>query len=212
MSQESTRPEVTRVPAGQLERGQHIISRSIVAEVAYVLPYRDGDGHPTVAVMVNPVGAGEPFGDRLYADVLVRLATEGEVAAAVEGAHRVQLVAGLRELADLIEQHELRFRSWYGIDVNAVLPEGEVSRVSELLGVELTWSGSEQRQVQLKLRQPERGEGVSVIFRGLPAKAWTCPYCPFTAADADAGAAHIAAREAGTGCVTGPATAAQAGE
>lgn len=40
-------------------------------------------------------------------------------------------------------------------------------------------------------------------------KSWTCPYCPFTTTDVDAGMGHVADREAGKGCVPEPPTAAR---
>lgn len=172
MSEQTTNPQEW-LAAGELECRQRIIVKgagtSTVFTVEHSLPYRSGKD-PMVVLTLAPVGGGEPHGVKWSAEYMVRLASEDQVAEAVDAALHRHIVAGLREVTSLIEKHQIRFKSWYGLDITATLPDGEVSRLAELLDVELSDYGREMKQLTWSVRDADvGGDGVTFAVHGKPA-------------------------------------------
>jgi hypothetical protein len=171
--QESTNPRPSLTRTGEVEVRQHVILPSngsaAVYRVEQLLNYPDTEGHTMVLLTLVPVGGGTPQVERRWTEAPIELATDDQVAEAIESTHRVRIAAGLRELAEQIEAQKMRFRSWYGVSVSSSLPDGEVSRLAELLGEELKSYGSEQKRLTWSLRQSDAGDGVTVSFTGKPA-------------------------------------------
>ncbi|MFI7072092.1 hypothetical protein [Micromonospora sediminicola] len=168
--QEST----NEIRAGEVEVRQHVIlprnGTAAVYRVEQRLTYHPGDNsNEMVLLTLVPAGGGTPPVERRWTEALIELATDDQVAAAVEAVHRKRIAAGLRDLADQIELAKVRFRAWHGVNVSASLPDGEVSRLAELLNVKLDDYGAESKRVFWTLRASDAGDGVSVSFYGTPA-------------------------------------------
>lgn len=74
-----------------------------ISEVLAVTPYTDAVAVAKVVVVFRNAYEPSPEIGRWLAEQEVRLATEGEIAAAREAGHRAEFVAGVRAFADWIE-------------------------------------------------------------------------------------------------------------
>ncbi|MEW2442823.1 hypothetical protein [Micromonospora marina] len=170
MSQQSTNNEIR---AGEVEVRQHVIlprnGTATVYRVEQRLTYPGDNSNEMVLLTLVPVGGGTPQVERRWTEALIELATDNQVAEAVEAAHRTRIAAGLRELANQIELEKMRFRSWCGVNVSATLPDGEVSRLAEVLGLELAERGTGMKEITWALRASDAGEGIGVSMYGKPA-------------------------------------------
>ncbi|PZF98516.1 hypothetical protein [Micromonospora deserti] len=171
MSQQSSNPQEW-LAAGELERRQHVLIKgggaSTVFTVEHSLPYRSGPDS-MVALTLAPVGGGEPQGVKWSADYLVRLATEDQVADAVEAVRRWTVVKGLRDLADLMADVRPRVRAYGGPSVGVQLLDGEVTRLSEALDLPLSDCGSASKSLTWQSETSDFSDGVTVTFYGKPA-------------------------------------------
>lgn len=111
---ETEQPTVKRADA--LEQGDHVIE---VAEygrkpqplkVLFAHPYRDGDGKPMVAVMLDAptkIDGFSPVDMRVPVDAKFEMADEQDLAAFHAVGQRKAFVVALRQLADAIAEHAL---------------------------------------------------------------------------------------------------------
>ncbi|MET7949263.1 hypothetical protein [Micromonospora sp. NPDC005324] len=164
-------------PAGELQRRDHVLltNRPHVYRVEQAHRYtdhdKDGDAVEKVLLVVTRIGDTVPQGERLWANEPVRVATDDEVAEASAVALRAEVVAGLKKLAGLIEEHKPQLKVWPGLGMNVQLADGEVSRLAAALGLELLdgYGASKSKRATWQSTQSDLGEGLSVYFEGMPA-------------------------------------------
>lgn len=134
--------------ASELRAGQHIapsydvdhdddhdVALS-VAEVRHVEPYTRPDGEPYVLVVID--GAGFY---RWPVDDKIPLATADEIRDAANAKKRAEMVAGVRQFLDLIEEHKLPVPQ-YGVTLGYRLSTAEQLReLADALGIEVVQSG-----------------------------------------------------------------------
>lgn len=91
-------------PAAEVQPGEHLIEGADdVALVQHALPYTDTDHQPMVALTVLPLrGDREPFLARFRSNIMLRLATDAEIAAVGEQQRRIALAEALRDVAEQI--------------------------------------------------------------------------------------------------------------
>ncbi|MCX5066958.1 hypothetical protein OOJ91_13985 [Micromonospora lupini] len=165
--------------AGELQRRDHVIltNRPHVYRVEQTHRYtdrdRDGDAVEKVLLIVTRIGDTVPQGERLWASEPVRVATDEQVAEARTVAISAEIATDLRKLADLVETHKPRFKSWSGLTVSGTMIDGEISRVAAALGMELRdgYGASKSKRLAWSPTESDLGEGLTVSFEGVPAPA-----------------------------------------
>lgn len=94
------------IPARDLRPGMHVLHDRTVFETRYILPYADQTER--VLVVGSSVRTGRPVLSDVAADTPMALITDAAYAEELEAEHRrAAVVAGLRELATMIELHQL---------------------------------------------------------------------------------------------------------
>lgn len=158
----------TTVPAGKLSHGECVTrDNGDVFRVEHVHHYRDGNGRRSVALMLAPIGPGEPVHWKKFADSPIQIATAEQATDAFDEANRWDLVRRLRAVADLIAEHGLRFDVSPRFNVTAGLVDGEIGRVAALLGVDLVDMGG-KKHATTYLESGMGGTDVSLMFYGKP--------------------------------------------
>lgn len=163
--------EQTTRPIGSLALGEHLYrplrGSDDVCGVRHVHTWHGTTGRMEAAVTV--VSLSTHAAELLFgpADQEVALATAEQVRDAVEAGVRNRAVAQLREIAGLIERHQVRIvEAWGAPEVRLEVADGEVDRVAQLLGVAATDHALRRRVVW---PGPDRSVTVSAEFVGMPA-------------------------------------------
>lgn len=165
MTEQTTKPLAAIAPGEYL----YLPNRSAdVCEVRHVHTWH-ADGHHLAAITV--VSLATDAADTLHgrADQELTLATAEQVTAAIEAGTRHRAVAQLREIADLIERHQIRIADTWGTpELRLEVADGEVDRIAALIGVGTGEYGRRRRAVW---PGPDRSVVVSAEFVGAPALA-----------------------------------------
>lgn len=179
MSEKRTGTEQPTVKrADELETGDHIIEVAQYGQppqplkVLFAHPFRDGDGKPMVAVMLDAptkIDGFSPLDLRVPVDAKFEMADEQDLAAYHDAGRRQALAATLRQLADEIVDLALPIPR-YQISIGGVVDSrAELERWAEHLDVEVRMSG------EIPVVDKERG-GLDVHFQSAPEpEPETCP-------------------------------------
>lgn len=152
---------------GALSVGQHILhfaspETPVVAEVASTLPFKDGNGTPVVFLTLIPVGEGEPVQVRHPAAAAVDLATDVDVAKALDHHHyrRVALRDVLRRLGDDIVANALPLPP-YGLEFGGCIDTlADATAWARYLGVKVRGGGPDSSIPVADLAMPYEAGGV----------------------------------------------------
>ncbi|MGW3608987.1 hypothetical protein ACWD6N_03710 [Micromonospora sp. NPDC005163] len=132
-----------RRPVEQLTAGVHIADVHGVHELVHSLPYSNGDGSPMYALTLRPIGSGEPWVERHAKGVKVHLATDAEVAEAVDAVRRFALAQALRALADDIVDRNLPVSAgWFSVGPGVLDSRDDLNRWAAYFGAEVTMGGT----------------------------------------------------------------------